>query len=172
MQTSWVRRQAASSAKKQTDSLPADCNIAMSERRLRQCRGPYTKRRHLLLQMPSFCIMLPQCQRGPTGPAQKKDTTKSCLSFFGAGNEIRTRYLHLGKVALCQMSYARKPADSSEPAKRIIPEKDGRCQAHSSPFSAAPPGPGEGCGVSSAGGVSSGVVVSGAPGSGCPTSCQ
>ena len=25
----------------------------------------------------------------------------------GAGNEIRTRYLHLGKVALCQMSYAR-----------------------------------------------------------------
>ena len=26
----------------------------------------------------------------------------------GAGNEIRTRYLHLGKVALCQMSYARK----------------------------------------------------------------
>ena len=27
--------------------------------------------------------------------------------FFGAGNEIRTRYLHLGKVALCQMSYAR-----------------------------------------------------------------
>ena len=26
----------------------------------------------------------------------------------GAGNEIRTRYLHLGKVALCQMSYARE----------------------------------------------------------------
>ncbi len=29
-------------------------------------------------------------------------------SDIGAGNEIRTRYLHLGKVALCQMSYARK----------------------------------------------------------------
>ena len=26
---------------------------------------------------------------------------------IGAGDEIRTRYLHLGKVALCQMSYAR-----------------------------------------------------------------
>ena len=26
---------------------------------------------------------------------------------FGAGNEARTRYLHLGKVALYQMSYAR-----------------------------------------------------------------
>ena len=25
----------------------------------------------------------------------------------GAGNEIRTRYLHLGKVALYRMSYAR-----------------------------------------------------------------
>ena len=26
---------------------------------------------------------------------------------FGAGNEARTRYLHLGKVALYRMSYAR-----------------------------------------------------------------
>ena len=26
---------------------------------------------------------------------------------FGAGNEARTRYLHLGKVALYLMSYAR-----------------------------------------------------------------
>ena len=30
------------------------------------------------------------------------------MAPYGAGNEIRTRYLHLGKVALCQMSYARK----------------------------------------------------------------
>ena len=29
------------------------------------------------------------------------------VSLFGAGNEARTRYLHLGKVALYQMSYAR-----------------------------------------------------------------
>ena len=28
--------------------------------------------------------------------------------FNGAGNEARTRYLHLGKVALYQMSYARE----------------------------------------------------------------
>ena len=28
--------------------------------------------------------------------------------FFGAGDEARTRYLHLGKVALYQMSYARR----------------------------------------------------------------
>ena len=28
--------------------------------------------------------------------------------MFGAGNEARTRYLHLGKVALYRMSYARK----------------------------------------------------------------
>ena len=31
----------------------------------------------------------------------------SCLSFPGAGDEARTRYLHLGKVALYQMSYIR-----------------------------------------------------------------
>ena len=29
-----------------------------------------------------------------------------CL-FYGAGDEARTRYLHLGKVALYQMSYTR-----------------------------------------------------------------
>ena len=28
-------------------------------------------------------------------------------SFFGAGDEARTRYLHLGKVALYRMSYTR-----------------------------------------------------------------
>ena len=27
--------------------------------------------------------------------------------FFGASDEARTRYLHLGKVALYQMSYGR-----------------------------------------------------------------
>ena len=30
-----------------------------------------------------------------------------CSCLFGAGDEARTRYLHLGKVALYQMSYAR-----------------------------------------------------------------
>ena len=29
------------------------------------------------------------------------------VRFFGAGDGARTRYLHLGKVALYQMSYAR-----------------------------------------------------------------
>ena len=29
------------------------------------------------------------------------------LLFFGAADEARTRYLHLGKVALYQMSYGR-----------------------------------------------------------------
>ena len=34
--------------------------------------------------------------------------TRVWAFIFGAGNEARTRYLHLGKVALYQMSYARK----------------------------------------------------------------
>ena len=29
------------------------------------------------------------------------------MVFFGAGDEARTRYLHLGKVALYRMSYTR-----------------------------------------------------------------
>ncbi len=38
--------------------------------------------------------------------AKKETRQKPCL-FFGAGDEARTRYLHLGKVALYQMSYGR-----------------------------------------------------------------
>ena len=38
--------------------------------------------------------------------------------LFGAGDEARTRYLHLGKVALYQMSYARKWCLRSESNQR------------------------------------------------------
>ena len=40
--------------------------------------------------------------------------------FFGADDGARTRYLHLGKVALYQMSYIRKlvPPAGIEPATR------------------------------------------------------
>ena len=42
------------------------------------------------------------------------------MSPIGAGDEARTRYLHLGKVALYQMSYARVlvPRAGVEPATR------------------------------------------------------
>ena len=39
-------------------------------------------------------------------PGNKKETCKKQISF-GAGDEARTRYLHLGKVALYRMSYTR-----------------------------------------------------------------
>ena len=39
---------------------------------------------------------------------------------FGAGNEARTRYLHLGKVALYQMSYARKWCPEPESNQRHV----------------------------------------------------
>ena len=40
---------------------------------------------------------------------EKRKTTKLfSLIVHGAGDEARTRYLHLGKVALYQMSYARR----------------------------------------------------------------
>ena len=38
----------------------------------------------------------------------KKEKTDAKASVFGAGDEARTRYLHLGKVALYQMSYTRR----------------------------------------------------------------
>ena len=37
----------------------------------------------------------------------KKDRCLRICLFYGAGDEARTRYLHLGKVALYQMSYTR-----------------------------------------------------------------
>ena len=42
-------------------------------------------------------------------PFWKNDAYINSASFsFGADDEARTRYLHLGKVALYQMSYVRK----------------------------------------------------------------
>ena len=44
-----------------------------------------------------------------------------CLSFFsGASDEARTRYLHLGKVALYQMSYARRTIVSITGRPRFV----------------------------------------------------
>ena len=38
---------------------------------------------------------------------KKKQMLKHLLLLYGAGDEARTRYLHLGKVALYRMSYTR-----------------------------------------------------------------
>ena len=38
---------------------------------------------------------------------KKKKTSLLAGLFYGAGDEARTRYLHLGKVALYRMSYTR-----------------------------------------------------------------
>ena len=45
---------------------------------------------------------------------------------FGADDEARTRYLHLGKVALYQMSYIRICGDPDENRTRVTAVK-GRC---------------------------------------------
>ena len=55
-------------------------------------------------------------------PVRKKHTPlkRACLPVpahsLGADDGVRTRYLHLGKVALCQMSYIRMvPSGGIEP---------------------------------------------------------
>ena len=47
--------------------------------------------------LPYHLAMVPYTER----------STHSTPFYFGAGDEARTRYLHLGKVALYQMSYTR-----------------------------------------------------------------
>ena len=39
--------------------------------------------------------------------SKKQSPDKTVRAFTGADDEARTRYLHLGKVALYQMSYVR-----------------------------------------------------------------
>ena len=39
---------------------------------------------------------------------QKEKPLSEDKGFYGAGDEARTRYLHLGKVALYRMSYTRE----------------------------------------------------------------
>ena len=46
--------------------------------------------------------------------------TLPCGHWTGAGNEARTRYLHLGKVALYQMSYARRWCPEPESNQRHV----------------------------------------------------
>ena len=41
------------------------------------------------------------------GKQKKRDLQKQISFYYGAGDEARTRYLHLGKVALYRMSYTR-----------------------------------------------------------------
>ena len=41
----------------------------------------------------------------------RKNRSLSETVFYGAGDEARTRYLHLGKVALYRMSYTRNGHD-------------------------------------------------------------
>ena len=41
----------------------------------------------------------------------KEKTVPNWERFYGAGDEARTRYLHLGKVALYRMSYTRNGHD-------------------------------------------------------------
>ena len=54
-----------------------------------------------------FLASLAPCS--PLCPLEPKNKGMTYVTplFFGAGDEARTRYLHLGKVALYQMSYAR-----------------------------------------------------------------
>ena len=62
----------------------------------------------------AFCAAKPWRRANSLRPSilipagiQKRGHNIRCDLFFGAGDEARTRYLHLGKVALYQMSYAR-----------------------------------------------------------------
>ena len=81
------------------------------ERATRLARGVITPRhaqRAPNAPLGRFLASLAPCS--PLCPLEPKNKGMTYVMplFFGAGDEARTRYLHLGKVALYQMSYARK----------------------------------------------------------------
>ena len=59
----------------------------------------------------------PDCRIGMFEPSSPSNIKKKPhpngwgFLFYGAGDEARTRYLHLGKVALYRMSYTREEHD-------------------------------------------------------------
>ncbi len=58
--------------------------------------------------MPSFRILGMLSLYAPAGQFKRtKNHYPKIVVLFGADDEARTRYLHLGKVALYQMSYIR-----------------------------------------------------------------
>ena len=65
--------------------------------------GTKTCPRHVFL-----AALVPFRASARSVPKKNRTTQRVVLFFFGAGDEARTRYLDLGKVALYQMSYARK----------------------------------------------------------------
>ena len=80
------------------------------ERATRLARGVITPRhaqRAPNAPLGRFLASLAPCS--PLCPLEPKNKGMTYVMplFFGAGDEARTRYLHLGKVALYQMSYAR-----------------------------------------------------------------
>ena len=80
---------------------------AGDEARTRSTAVPRHAQRATNAPLGRFLASLAPCS--PLCPLEPKNKGMTYVMplFFGAGDEARTRYLHLGKVALYQMSYAR-----------------------------------------------------------------
>ena len=76
-------------------------------RRARKCEAPASGSEPRLSSRVHFWAALPsKSSKIPTVSKKKAPVYDRCF-LFGAADEARTRYLHLGKVALYQMSYSR-----------------------------------------------------------------
>ena len=88
---------------------PRSCTPPSGRRRVAPYKR-FRRRRNPWRRGHPFAPSIWKCRRveAASGAGTKKERHDlwSCLSF-GASDEARTRYLHLGKVALYQMSYTR-----------------------------------------------------------------
>ena len=99
--------------------MPLFCTVCRSNLCVRPVKRAKAAYNISYTQLLSNLEVTPRFELGNEGFADPCLTTWLChrmekganallLFFCGAGDEARTRYLHLGKVALYQMSYARK----------------------------------------------------------------
>ena len=109
--------------------MPLFCTVCRSNLCVRPVKRAKAVYNISYTQLLSNLEVTPRFELGNEGFADPCLTTWLChrmekganallLFFCGAGDEARTRYLHLGKVALYQMSYARKWCLRSESNQR------------------------------------------------------
>ena len=96
---------------------PMPYHLAMAPRR-QNGHAPYPLPRSSSTKQSCGFVLFGTNFRSLFGKVETRLWNGKSVFRRGAGDEIRTRYLHLGKVALCQMSYARKWCLRSESNQR------------------------------------------------------
>ena len=105
--TAVLRASLVARSKKEVTTYVVTSFLERATRLARSTAVPRHAQRATNAPLGRFLASLAPCSTLCPLESKNKGMTYVMPLFFGAGDEARTRYLHLGKVALYQMSYAR-----------------------------------------------------------------